>query len=1034
MVICNAKGVILFSSSSFCTQFEIKGKGIKGKSFHLLEFWTENSRKRLALEIASFPRFKKHRVLSFTDYFLNHKQQFTELHFYPNFSDEEKTVEIHFTFPQNKADALLASFFDEHNSPTLNHLNCALFIHGASSDGTPTPFRHFNRHAVNLTGYSPEELLVKTPYDLSSEPLKHQIQHVIQKLFLTGISTFSGNIVHKTGKNIPVEGTTLRIIKNNETLFLSFLNPYNPALDQGDSISLFNGLFSHSFIPICERDYSGVNAYFNHLKQSGVFDLMTYFMTNPEEVKKCVSMVETLQVNQAFIDAMEGDLGNSDYMKHFISRFLEKSYPFFCKVLVHLSEHRTHFELTASLPTVKHKTRDFLIRVVVPPGYETNLKRVLIMLFDLSPTRQLQTSLNHSEKAFHLLTDNLTDLVLRFDPAGRCLFSSPVFELFTGIPCSDIYGKTFSEIDFPESLCRFIEKEIQTVMAARKKTEKSFTFPLKGKETLCSWRFMPEFSEEGEIQSILCLIRDVSFYQNIADYHLMKMEQLELAVKISGICFVEWKEKENRCYFGGAHKEIFGRNMNELKTVKETYPLIHPEDLSNLIAIHDRLWAGEKHISFEFRILCPDGTFRWLKANSFSSFNPASRGNRIISVLTDMTSRKETEEEILVSKERFRQLTESISEIFTLFDLDTQQMIHVSPSFQKITGYSTLNMSGNQILSDVVCKEDHPALLHAVNYILEAKKETHTEVRIKTEQNTILWLRVKMSPVFNPKGRLCRIASLSTDITHLKIKQEQEALHQDKMLQTEKLATLGMLVSSIAHELNNPVNYLLLNTGIISKLWKEAQPVLDEYHSCHPQWSLSRIPYTQTKDMLPDIFSGLEAGAQRINTLVSNLRNFARKDHSDLNQKIELNTIIHSILPFCRDLISKSTSRFLFLQAPDLPPVKGNIQQIEHVVMNLLNNACHALSSKSQKIMIETLSNKNLNYAGVRITDEGSGISPENLKKIKEPFFTTKFHQGMGLGLYIVSSIIENHRGTLDIISTEGKGTEVIFWLPVYHQ
>ena len=342
-------------------------------------------------------------------------------------------------------------------------------------------------------------------------------------------------------------------------------------------------------------------------------------------------------------------------------------------------------------------------------------------------------------------------------------------------------------------------------------------------------------------------------------------------------------------------------------------------------------------------------------------------------------------------------------------------------------------MAKEQILSQVICPEDLSVLMEAVNHLLTQKKETQTEIRIQSHAGKLIWLKVKFFPVFNKAGTITRIASICTDITSLKDQTEREAQHREKMVQTEKLATLGMFISSIIHGLSNPLNYLLLNTEIVVRLWEKILPALDEYHRLHPGWSLSPIPYPKTRSMMPEIFRGLEEGAQKINAQILDLRAFIRNDVQNLNQKIHLPCLISSILPFCRDLIAKSTSNFELLLTPDLPKAKGNSQQIEIVIMNLLNNSCQALTDKSQKIILQTLYDDVRKNTGIRVTDEGMGISEKNLNKIRDPFFTTKGDKGMGLGLSIVASIMENHRGTLDIVSTEGKGTVVTVWLPAYY-
>lgn len=178
--------------------------------------------------------------------------------------------------------------------------------------------------------------------------------------------------------------------------------------------------------------------------------------------------------------------------------------------------------------------------------------------------------------------------------------------------------------------------------------------------------------------------------------------------------------------------------------------------------------------------------------------------------------------------------------------------------------------------------------------------------------------------------------------------------------------------------------------------------------------------------------SGITDGAKRVKAIVSDLKEFARQSRPELRDMVNVNKAVKTAVGLVSNLMRKSTNRFSALYEPDVPLVKGNIQRIEQVIINLLVNACQALSDNQQAIAISTAYDGELDCVVVEIQDEGEGMSPEILQRIKDPFFTTKRESGgTGLGLAISEKIITDHGGTMVFDSVLGQGTSVKVSLPV---
>jgi len=268
------------------------------------------------------------------------------------------------------------------------------------------------------------------------------------------------------------------------------------------------------------------------------------------------------------------------------------------------------------------------------------------------------------------------------------------------------------------------------------------------------------------------------------------------------------------------------------------------------------------------------------------------------------------------------------------------------------------------------------------------------------------------------------------DVTENKQAAEQERLRREQLLQADKMASLGVLVSGMAHEINNPNNLIMLNADILSASLKDMISALDAWAAVHPDFTLNRLPYAQMRPELPVLFTGITGGAKRISNIVHTLKRFTQIDEGRTDQQVSVHEVIEAAVSIMRNFIIQHTHAFSIVCPDNLGHLRGNFQQIEQVIINLLSNACQALRNPSESIILSaerTVSDR----IRITITDQGVGIPKDNLNKIIQPFFTTRRDLGgTGLGLSVSYSIIEFHHGRLYFESEEGKGTRAIIELP----
>jgi polar amino acid transport system substrate-binding protein len=192
------------------------------------------------------------------------------------------------------------------------------------------------------------------------------------------------------------------------------------------------------------------------------------------------------------------------------------------------------------------------------------------------------------------------------------------------------------------------------------------------------------------------------------------------------------------------------------------------------------------------------------------------------------------------------------------------------------------------------------------------------------------------------------------------------------------------------------------------------------------------MKYTEMKENIPVLFSGILDGSKRIKQIIEDLRDFVRRDSSDMTQAVDVNAVLKSAISLLSNMIMKSTKHFSAEYGDHLPRLKGNFQRFEQVIINLIQNACQALRDTQRGISVSTSYDEEKRSILITVQDEGMGIPVEVFPHITEPFFTTKRDSGgLGLGLSISSRIVKEHGGTLHFTSTPGKGTKVEIILPV---
>ncbi len=255
---------------------------------------------------------------------------------------------------------------------------------------------------------------------------------------------------------------------------------------------------------------------------------------------------------------------------------------------------------------------------------------------------------------------------------------------------------------------------------------------------------------------------------------------------------------------------------------------------------------------------------------------------------------------------------------------------------------------------------------------------------------------------------------------------------KEQLIQANKLVTLGTLVAGLAHEVNNPNNSILLSAGALEEIWKGIRSVLNDYAGTNGDFKIGSYAYNELDEELPLLITRILNNSRRIKSIVEDLKNFSRKDYSVVKADMDVNRTIQEAIGIIESEIKKYTSHFKVKLQQNLPSIKGNQQQIEQALVNLIQNSCHALESRDQEICISSELDQDNAHVIISVEDNGIGMDESTLENLLKSFFTTKHGKGgTGLGLFVTSRIIKEHNGTLQFKSEPGKGTLAKITIPV---
>jgi PAS domain S-box-containing protein len=710
---------------------------------------------------------------------------------------------------------------------------------------------------------------------------------------------------------------------------------------------------------------------------------------------------------------------------------------------------------------------DYEARMVV-----SGENKVLVIVRDITHRKTAEEALRKERNFVSAVLDTAGALVIVLDLQGRIIRFNRACEQISGYTSEEVEGKEFWDIFLlPDEVARVRSVFDKLVAGDFPNYNENYWLTKNGPPRLIAWSNTAIVDKVGKVEFVIGTGIDITERTEAAERLAVRLRYEEGLAACSKV-LLEGRDDQNalnlalhhlltaadvgRVYiFENFEDEVDGLCLRQLYEV--CAPGVKPE-IDNPALQHypykegfsrwqEMLSRGEPIYGMVKNF--PDGEREFLETQGIRSIlvlplSVEARWHGIIGFDDVKKQREWNEEDIRLlktagemvggyiehrmdemalreSEERFRNLVENANDIIYSLSLDGK-FSYVSPNLQDILGYDVSEFVGSHF-DLFIHPEDMPACFDFFRKVIETgEKQSGLEYRIKHKNGVWHWHTSNASALKGKDDRVLHYIGISRDITDKKKvldDLEQANRHlieaQTQLVQSEKMAALGMLVAGIAHEINTPIGAIHSMHDTLERAVEKLKDALQKRLA--KEFEEHRELYSPLK-VIEDATKVIDSGSARVTNIVRRLRSFARLDEAEL-KTVDIHEGLEDTLTIVHHEIKHNIT--VIKNYGQLPPVACYPGRLNQVFLNILINAKQAIQGKGE-ISITTYQTDNKVH--IEFKDTGKGIAKEHLSKIFDPGFTTKgVGIGTGLGLSICYQIMQDHKGEILVESEVGKGS-----------
>ncbi len=613
-----------------------------------------------------------------------------------------------------------------------------------------------------------------------------------------------------------------------------------------------------------------------------------------------------------------------------------------------------------------------------------------------------EAGLRESEERFRIVADAAPVLIWMSGVDKLCTFFNKPWLEFTGRSLEQEIGNGWAEGVHPDDLQKCLEVYTESFDARKPFVMQYRLRRYDGEYRWVSDQGVARYNPNGKFAGYIGSCVDVTDLIKKDEALREFEERVVLAAEATHHGVWELDTTTNELWMSDKARALFQFDPDGRLDQAMHQARVHPEDRALWESAVKQAIETQGDYAVEYRVVLPDGTLRWISERGRCVTGKHGKGKRLIGVSVDITQQKEAQDLFRLAAEGSHLGVWHWDEIAKTLTWDgaTRDMFGAS--------------TDGEITIDTFYRALHPDDAERVKQTwrraLELRLPYQIEFRTQRTDGTIRWVDVRGRGYYDEAGKPLSMTGVAFDITDRKEAELAAQRNREDLGHLSRVAAMGELAASIAHELNQPLSGIVSNAAA-------GQRFIDR----------GDVDLAELRELLTDI----NADGRRAGDVIRGIQSMVKK-RAPARERVNLNDLVMKVVQMVKPNAMLHSCEFGTFLDPGLPAVEGDPVQLQQVLLNLVINAFDAMRDtpvRSRKVAIATERNGD-GTIRISVRDYGVGISEEARERLFDQFFTTK-REGLGMGLSIVRSIVASHGGTIAAENADGGGARFQFNLPV---